>query len=250
VPTGQQYGDQQYGDQSYGDQSYGDQSYGDQPYGAQQYGGQSYAQYGSQSYGQHATQQYGGETYVGPPPPAPAGPPTVAQPIVGAGSPPAGRPGTSPSSLAGVPSATSSGTPSGSSATGPTSSVPAPPRPPVPTGGRRNPLTRMGPWAPVAGAAVGAVLGVVAVLLLARSADTFGARLSLVFVVLGLVLLGAAGVLLADEVRLLRRRAGEGGAARPSSVEATAGLLNGLTPARLLLGVSAFVLFLAAYVVH
>jgi hypothetical protein len=30
-------------------------------------------------------------------------------------------------------------------------------------------------------------------------------------------------------------------------VEATAGLLNGLTPARLLLAASAFVLFLAAY---
>jgi hypothetical protein len=35
---------------------------------------------------------------------------------------------------------------------------------------------------------------------------------------------------------------------RPAWVEATADLLNGLTPARLLLGVSAFVLFLAAYV--
>jgi hypothetical protein len=37
-------------------------------------------------------------------------------------------------------------------------------------------------------------------------------------------------------------------AVRPAVVEATAGLLNGLTPARLLLLVSAFVLFLSAYV--
>jgi hypothetical protein len=35
---------------------------------------------------------------------------------------------------------------------------------------------------------------------------------------------------------------------RPASVEATAGLLGGPTPARLLLVASAFVLFLAAYV--
>jgi hypothetical protein len=35
---------------------------------------------------------------------------------------------------------------------------------------------------------------------------------------------------------------------RPAWVEATAGLLNGLTPARLLLAASAFVLFLAAFV--
>jgi hypothetical protein len=35
---------------------------------------------------------------------------------------------------------------------------------------------------------------------------------------------------------------------RPAWVEATAGLLNGLTPARLLLLAGAFVLFLAAYV--
>jgi hypothetical protein len=35
---------------------------------------------------------------------------------------------------------------------------------------------------------------------------------------------------------------------RPASVEATAGLLHGFTPARLLLVVSAFDLFLAAYV--
>jgi hypothetical protein len=107
----------------------------------------------------------------------------------------------------------------------------------------------MGPWAPVAGAALGVVLGVVVVLLLAGSADDFRERLALVLVVLGLGLLGASGTLLADEVRIVRRGAREA-AVRPAWVEATAGLLNGLTPARLLLLVSAFVLFLATYVVR
>jgi hypothetical protein len=93
------------------------------------------------------------------------------------------------------------------------------------------------------------VLGVVAVLFLADAADTFATQLALVFLVLGLGLLGASGVLLAEEVRLLRRRTGEAGV-RPSSVEVTAGLLNGLTPGRLLLAVGAFVLFLAAYAVR
>ena len=118
------------------------------------------------------------------------------------------------------------------------------PRPRMP---RRGPLTVMGPWAPVAGALVGLVLGVVAVLLLGGMADTFEERLSLVFVVLGLGMLGASGVLLADEVRMMRQRARDA-VVRPALVEATAGLLNGLTPARLLLAGSAFVLFLAAYV--
>jgi hypothetical protein len=65
--------------------------------------------------------------------------------------------------------------------------------------------------------------------------------------VLGLGMLGAAGVLLADEVRMIRQRARDA-AVRPQWVESTATLLNGLTPARLLLAASAFVLFLAAYV--
>ena len=72
---------------------------------------------------------------------------------------------------------------------------------------RQDPLTRMGPWAPVACAAFGALLGVLVVVLLRRTADGFGERLSLVFVVLGLSVLGAGGALLADEVRMLRRRA-------------------------------------------
>ena len=112
---------------------------------------------------------------------------------------------------------------------------------------RRGPLTVMGPWAPVAGGLLGLLLGVVVVLFLAGSADVFEERLALAFLVLGLGMLGTSGILLADEVRLGRQRAREA-AVRPQWVEATAGLLNGLTPARLLLVVSGFVLFLAAYV--
>ena len=110
-----------------------------------------------------------------------------------------------------------------------------------------GPMTRMGPWAPVAGALIGMLLGVVAVLLLARTADGFRAQLALVLLVVGLGMLGAAGTLLADEVGLVRRGVREA-AVRPAWVETTAGLLNGLTPARLLLLASCFVLFLAAYV--
>ena len=116
------------------------------------------------------------------------------------------------------------------------------PRPP-----RRSPLMVMGPWAPVAGALLGLLLSVIAVLVLAGTAESFEDRLALVFVVLGLGLLGSAGVLLGDEVRVLRHRTRDA-AVRPSSVEVTAVLLNGLTPGRLLLLTSGFVLFLAAYV--
>ena len=112
---------------------------------------------------------------------------------------------------------------------------------------RRGPLTVMGPWAPVAGGLLGLLLGVVVVLFLAGSAEAFEERLALAFTVLGLGMLGTAGILLADEVRMLRQQSREA-AVRPAWVEATAGLLNGLTPARLLLLVSGFVLFLAAYV--
>ena len=126
----------------------------------------------------------------------------------------------------------------------PTAPVTVRPRPRMP---RRGPLTVMGPWAPVAGGLLGLLLGLVAVLLLARSAGSFEDRLAPAFVVLGLGMLGTSGVLLADEVRMMRQRAREA-VARPAWVEATAGLLNGLTPARLLLLASGFVLFLAAYV--
>jgi hypothetical protein len=112
---------------------------------------------------------------------------------------------------------------------------------------RRDPLIRMGPWAPVAGAVVGLLLGVGVVLLLAPAVDTFDQRLALVFVVLGLVLLGAGGTLLADEVRLMRRGA-QAAEARASGAGVIAGLLNGLTPARLLITASAFSLLLSAYV--
>lgn len=126
--------------------------------------------------------------------------------------------------------------------------------PPAPERGRRSPrlprrgpLTVMGPWAPVAGGLLGLLLGLVVVLFLAGSAEVFEERLALAFTVLGLGMLGTAGILLADEVRMIRQRARDA-VARPAWVEATAGLLNGLTPARLLLLVSGFVLFLAVHV--
>jgi hypothetical protein len=126
----------------------------------------------------------------------------------------------------------------------PTAPVTVRPRPRMP---RRGPMTVMGPWAPVAGGLLGLVLGGVIVLFLAGTADSFEDRLALAFTVLGLGMLGTSGILLADEVRMMRQRARDA-VVRPTLVEATAGLLNGLTPARLLLGASAFVLFLAAYV--
>jgi flagellar motor component MotA len=112
---------------------------------------------------------------------------------------------------------------------------------------RRGPMTVMGPWAPVAGGLLGLLLGVATVLFLADSAESFEDRLALAFVVLGLGMLGTSGILLADEVRMMRQRAREA-VVRPAAVEATAGLLSGMTPARLLLVASTFVLFLAAYV--
>jgi hypothetical protein len=126
----------------------------------------------------------------------------------------------------------------------PTAPVTVRPRPRMP---RRGPLTVMGPWAPVAGGLLGLALGGVAAAVLAGSADTFEDRFALVLTVLGLGMLGTAGVLLADEVRMMRQRARDA-VVRPAWVEATAGLLNGLTPARLLLLLSGFVLFLAVYV--
>jgi hypothetical protein len=126
----------------------------------------------------------------------------------------------------------------------PTAPVTVRPKPRLP---RRGPLTVMGPWAPVAGGLLGLLLGVVVVVLLAGSAETFEDRLALTFTVLGLGMLGTSGTLLADEVRMIRQQARDA-AARPAWVEATAGLLNGLTPARLLLAASGLVLFLAAYV--
>jgi hypothetical protein len=125
--------------------------------------------------------------------------------------------------------------------TAPVTSRPAPRMP------RRGPMTMMGPWAPVAGGLLGLVLGVVGALFLAGAADSFEDRLALVFMVLGLGMLGTSGVLLADEVRMIRQQAREA-AVRPQWVETTASLVNGLTPARLLLAASALVLFLAAYV--
>ena len=163
--------------------------------------------------------------------PAPGADPTAGSPA------PAGEP--APEQPTGTQSI-------GAQSTGaqPTAPVTARPKPRPP---RRGPLTVMGPWAPVAGGLLGLLLGVVAVLFLAGSVEGFEDRLSLVFAVLGLGMLGTAGVLLADEVRIIRQQAREA-AVRPQWVETTASLVNGLTPARLLLAASALVLFLAAYV--
>jgi hypothetical protein len=199
--------------------------------------------------------------------PAPAAPPTVppTAPAPAAGVPAGPAPPTAPVTVPGAAGATAVGAspasprtaapvPGGPSAAGvddgphPTGPVNGrPPAPPVVRARRTGPLIRMGPWAPVAGAVLGLLAGLLAVLLLRSRADAFGEGLALVFLVVGLTMLGAAGALLADEVRLVRRGAREA-AVRPAWVEATAGLINGLTPARLLLGSSAFVLFLAAYV--
>jgi hypothetical protein len=202
-----------------------------------------------------------------PPAAPPTAPPTAPAPT--AGVPTGSAPPTAPVTVPGPTGATAvsastapagpaapapGGTPGGPSAAvvddGPHPTGPVtgrPPAPPVVRPRRTDPLTRMGPWAPVAGAVVGLLAGLLAVLLLRNRADAFSEGLALVFLVVGLTMLGAAGALLADEVRLVRRGAREA-AVRPAWVEATAGLINGLTPARLLLGSSAFVLFLAAYV--
>ncbi|MDP5183034.1 hypothetical protein QOZ88_10315 [Blastococcus sp. BMG 814] len=172
---------------------------------------------GSASGGATPSGTSGGATSSGAPGAAPVPPLPEPTPVAGGNAPPTGH------------------------ATAPVGVRPAPRKP------RRGPMTVMGPWAPVAGGLLGLFLGLVAVLLLAGSAETFADRLSLTFAVLGLGLLGAAGVLLADEVRIVRQRSREAGV-RPQWVEATAGLVNGLTPARLLLLTSAFVLFLSAYV--
>jgi hypothetical protein len=87
------------------------------------------------------------------------------------------------------------------------------------------------------------------VLFLVGAIETFAERLALVLLVIGLGTLGAAAVLLADEVRMVRQGAREA-AVRPAWVEVTAPLLSGLTPGRLLLVLSAFVLFLSAYVIR
>ncbi|MBN1092571.1 hypothetical protein JKP75_08360 [Blastococcus sp. TML/M2B] len=126
----------------------------------------------------------------------------------------------------------------------PTAPVTVRPAPRMP---RRGPLTVMGPWAPVAGGLLGLVLGGIVAAVLGGSAESYDQRLSVVFVVLGLGMLGTAGTLLADEVRIVRQQARDA-VVRPQWVEATAGLVNGLTPARLLMLASVVVLVLAAWV--
>jgi hypothetical protein len=154
--------------------------------------------------------------------------------------------GTPPAEPPPAPRVNDEGTPDGDLVPGmhPTAPVTARRGPRMP---RRGPLVVMGPWAPVAGGLLGVLFGVVVVLFLAQAAETFEDRFALVLTVLALGMLGTSGILLADEVRMIRQRARDA-VVRPAWVEAMAGLLNGLTPARLLLAVSTFVLFLAAYV--
>ncbi len=185
-------------------------------------------------------------------PPQSAVPPTV-PPTAAPATAPLGTPGAAGATAAGdAPAAAPAARPEGASPAGHLATGPLPGRPPAPPAApqaprrRTGPMTRMGPWAPVAGATLGLLAGLAAALLLVGRAESFAESLSLVLLVVGLTLLGAAGVLLADEVRLVRRGTREA-AVRPAWVEATAGLVNGLTPARLLLGTAAFVLFLAAY---
>jgi hypothetical protein len=171
--------------------------------------------------------------------PAAEAPPVAAEPPRPEGPPADPDPATSPA-VGPEPEA-------GAAVPHATAPVGARPQPRLPRLPRRDPVVRMGPWAPVAGAAVGLLLGIVVVLLLAPVVETFDQRLALVFVVLGLSLLGAGGTLLADEVRIMRRGA-QAAEARASGAGVIAGLLNGLTPARLLIAASAFVLLLSAYV--
>ena len=162
--------------------------------------------------------------------------------VIGEGSTAAAPPAAEPDAPAAVP--TPPAEPDAAPGVQPTAPVTVRPKPRLP---HRGPLTVMGPWAPVAGGLLGLVLGIVAALFLAGAVENFEDRLALVFIVLGLGMLGTSGVLLADEVRMIRQQAREA-AVRPQWVETTAGLVNGLTPARLLLAASALVLFLAAYV--
>ncbi|MBW3655766.1 MAG: hypothetical protein KY444_06645 [Gemmatimonadetes bacterium] len=173
----------------------------------------------------------------------PAGPETAT-----AGTPPVAEPATQAAAPESPEAPEAGAAPTGEDDVVPgmhaTAPVTARPKPRMP---RRGPLTVMGPWAPVAGGLLGIFLGMIAVLVLAGAATGFEDRLALLFVVLGLAMLGSAGVLLADEVRMMRQRARDA-VVRPAYVEVTAGLLNGLTPGRLLLLGSGFLFFLAAYV--
>lgn len=139
------------------------------------------------------------------------------------------------------PKPVESGSAPGAQPTAPVTVRPAPRMP------RRGPLTVMGPWAPVAGGLLGLALGGIVAAILGGVAESYDQRLSIVFMVLGLGMLGTAGTLLADEVRMVRQQARDA-VVRPQWVEATAGLVNGLTPARLLLLASVVVLVLAAFV--
>src|SRR5688572_2572282 len=131
----------------------------------------------------------------------PAGPATgAAGPATGAAGPAVPEPAPAPTGSSAVPvdvDAPAADADQGPHATAPVTVRPAPRMP------RRGPLTVMGPWAPVAGGVFGLLLGLIAVLFLAGTAESFEDRLALVFTVVGLGTLGVAGTLLADEVRMV-----------------------------------------------
>ena len=171
----------------------------------------------------------------------PSGPTTTVSPAVT--PPPASAPAPSPETVVApaVEPAPDQEVAPGAQPTAPVTVRPAPRMP------RRGPMTIMGPWAPVAGGLLGLVLGGIVAAILGGTAESYDERLSVVFMVLGLGMLGTAVTLLADEVRIVRQQARDA-VVRPQWVEATAGLVNGLTPARLLMLGSIVVLVLAAYV--
>lgn len=168
-----------------------------------------------------------------------SGPATKVSPAVTPS--PAPEPATPPAAGPAPAQAPDQELPPGAQPTAPVTVRPAPRMP------RRGPLTVMGPWAPVAGGLLGLLVGGIVAAVLGGAAESYDERLSVVFMVLGLGLLGTAVTLLADEVRIVRQQARDA-VVRPQWVEATAGLVNGLTPARLLLLGSVVVLVLAAYV--
>jgi len=172
----------------------------------------------------------------------PSGPATAVSPAV---TPPASAPAPSPETVT-VTAPAVGPAPDQELAPGaqPTAPVTVRPAPRMP---RRGPMTIMGPWAPVAGGLLGLLLGGIVAAILGGTAESYDERLSVVFMVLGLGMLGTAVTLLADEVRIVRQQARDA-VVRPQWVEATAGLVNGLTPARLLMLGSIVVLVLAAYV--
>src|SRR5687767_6214041 len=130
----------------------------------------------------------------------------VVRPPTSPAGPAAGEPTSAPTGSSAVPADVDG--PAAEADQSPHATAPVTVRP-APRMPRRGPLTVMGPWAPVAGGVLGLLLGLIAVLFLAATAESFEDRLALVFTVVGLGTLGVAGTLLADEVRMVRQGARE-----------------------------------------